>query len=176
MPLLPNLLSSFSSILHLDPSSFFLYKYIFQVLSFLQLIYPYICSSWLSSTSMTPTWWPSNFCQCGSMVSMDLLPDPSSPPKSHAWNLTLASQPFIYFFLLFRWRKLHSLMATWIRLHGPFNIRPACSLCCWRWVAADELGIKAPVMLTTRNGGKRNKEERLVAKWEVFCDTQWGCQ
>lgn len=55
-------------------------------------------------------------------------------------------------------------MATWIRLHGPFNIPPACSLCCWGRVAADELGIKAPVMLTTRNGGKRNKEERLVAK------------
>lgn len=58
-------------------------------------------------------------------------------------------------------------MATWIRL---FNIPPSCSLFCSRRVATDELGIKAPVMLTTSNGGKRNKEERLLAKW-VVCAT-----
>lgn len=171
LPLLPNLLSSFSSILHLDPSSF-LNNNIFQVFSFLQLIYPYICSSWLSSTSLTPSWWSCNFCQCGSMVRMDLLPDPPclKTPMHRTW-LLLQTLLFLYFsacsLQLENWSGLHSLMATWIWQHGLFNIPPSCSLYCWRRVAADEFGIKAPVMLTTNNGGKRNKGERLVAKWEV---------
>lgn len=38
------------------------------------------------------------------------------------------------------------------------------SLCSWRTVATDEFGIKAWVMLTIRNEGKRNKEERLNPK------------
>lgn len=38
------------------------------------------------------------------------------------------------------------------------------SLCSWRTVATHEFGIKAWVMLTIRNEGKRNKEERLNPK------------
>lgn len=118
---------------------------------------------------MTPSWWSSNFCQCGSMVSMDLPRDTPTPPHlspMHKTWLLLRTLLFIYFSAS-HWSKLHSLMATWIWLHGLFNIPPSGSLCCSRRVAADVLGIKGLVMITTSNGGKRNKEERLVAKWEV---------
>lgn len=63
-----------------------------QVLLFLRLIYLYPGSSWLSSSSMAPLWWPPNLCQCGSMVSRCPLPD--SPPNMHGtWLIYL---PFLY--------------------------------------------------------------------------------
>lgn len=46
------------------PSPSFLY----QILLFFLLVNFYPCSSWLSSPSVAPSWWPSNLCQCGSIV------------------------------------------------------------------------------------------------------------
>lgn len=74
MPLLPNLLSFFSSLLLLYPRSPFFF-------------YSRSSSSSISSVLISaapgylhPLWLlhdgPSNFCQCGSTVSMRLLPDP----------------------------------------------------------------------------------------------------
>ena len=80
--LLPNLLSFHPPLC--APLPFFFR----QVLLFLRLIYLYPCSSWLSSPSMAPSWWPPNLCQYGSTVSRYALPD--TPPNMHGtWLIYL---------------------------------------------------------------------------------------
>lgn len=153
MPVLPNLLSFHPSLC--APSPFFSPPFFFcQVLLFLRLIYLYLCSSWLSSPSMAPSRWPSNFCQYGSMVSMC-----QNRPQTRM-ELDISGFPVHRLSLH---GKLHPHMVNWMQPHRCFNIFPH-SLCSWRMVATDEFGIKASMMLTMHNEGNCNNEERFIPK------------
>lgn len=99
---------------------------------------------------------------------MRLLPDPSHPPK-HAWNLTRTSCYYFFSPPLLHTAALSTeyCIHTWqtgCSYTAAALISLPSSLCSWRTVATHGFGIKAWVMLTIRNEGKRNKEERLNPK------------